>query len=116
MDYCHYRFSCTSCGSEIMLVSVEVNPIICECGGCGRVIIIEGGTLYTVSREFFSELSRTYQFKACGQVTRTIKHPVNSAENQGYPQKKPISPKDVAELRSFLEKSEDSLEMLKKYW
>ena len=132
MGYCQYRFACTSCGSEIVLISIEANPIICQCAGCSRVIVLHGNTLYTVSQEFFDQIADQYNLKTCGQIVGVTIHRQDLENSiqydasystqsdrstlRGVTHKEPISKDDIEELRRFLDSSGDSLEILKKYW
>lgn len=100
------------------LVSVECNPIIIQCPGCSRIIVVQGGQLYTVSKEFFNKIIEKYNFVCCGQIADfSIRRqdPENAAQGKKS-KKEPITTEDIQALREFLNDVWDPLEIIKKLW
>lgn len=118
MSYCQYKFACSHCGSDLSVVSVECNPILIQCPGCNRVIVVQNGKLYTVSKEFFDGIAEKYKFVCCGQISDFIIHrrdPENALKSMRA-KKEPISNEDIKALHNFLDDAWDSLEIIKKLW
>jgi hypothetical protein len=89
-----------------------------QCPGCNRVVVVQNGKLYTVSKDFFDDIAAKYKFVCCGQISDfSIRRqdPENATTNV-HPKKEPISKKDVENLHDFLNDAWDSLEIIKKLW
>ena len=65
-----YQVKCPVCMSTTILVTQEASPIIFECNGCGRNIVMSGNSVYTVSREFVKKIMNGYKVVGCGQVVQ----------------------------------------------
>lgn len=116
MDYCQYMFACPTCGSDVELISIECNPIIVQCFGCNRIVVAQGGHLYTVSKEFFKTILEEFDMVNCGQVTNfkiRRQDPENSPFNKKV-KKGPITKEDIQAFRVILNDSSDPLELIKK--
>lgn len=113
MDYSQYILTCPNCSTKITLVSAEVNPIILQCSGCNRVVVLHSNNLYTVSKEFLMELNETYNFSYCGQVSEVTIRRSDREDNSELSKKEPIGNEDIRVLHDFLEKAKDSLDIIK---
>jgi len=51
-----YKIKCPDCGSVSTLVTEEATPVIYECPGCGKNVVMHGVRVYTVSREFMQKI------------------------------------------------------------
>ena len=68
MTLIEYHIKCPNCGSETKFVSKEVSPIMLQCAGCNRSIVVQGNNLYTVSKDYMSRILFNHKFRVCGQV------------------------------------------------
>lgn len=104
MGLFEYRIRCPYCKTDTDLIAEEANPIIFECHGCTRQIVIESNIVYTVSKEKFEEISKKVKVFECGQVTR---YKVRK-------RKQSISQEQIDDLHELLEKKIDVKDLIAK--
>ena len=100
-----YLVKCPMCMSEIRFVAEEANPIFMSCHGCERVIVIQGGVLYTVSEQFVQELLKEHSPCPCGRITGSE----ISARGQEY-----LSEQNLSRLHKLLEHPMDVRDFIEK--
>lgn len=113
-----YSIKCPECETEVDAVIVDTRCFLVKCDGCQNVLVIDDVSIYSVSGEFFKKIVKKHSFKVCGNIIDSRIHRFDGA-NSAFKQKtdsRVISNTDIQELSSFLEKSQDSLDILKKYW
>lgn len=118
MNYVRYELECLHCKTKIVLVSVESNPIILQCPGCKKIMVLQNNRVYMVSRKFFRGLRKKYNFKYCGEITYSSikRYDKENSDRYNNIKKEPINSKDIKKLRNFLDNCSDSKEIIEKFW
>ena len=96
-----FELQCPECGSVTMIITEQENPILVECKGCSRVIVIQGAMVYTVSRNFVKKILCEYSNTVCGKIVRCIDR--NHQKNG-----------DILDLSTLLNQNIDVSEFIKK--
>jgi len=71
MTLFEFLIKCPVCNSETKVIAYESNPLIFECGGCRKNVVMQGTNLYTVSNECVSKITKSHKTLPCGQVVST---------------------------------------------
>jgi len=95
---------CPECSTETQLLSLEANPVIFKCGGCNRVVVVNGDRAFNISSEFMDEMLAKYNFKFCGSVYYTDFVKSDSKDT--------ITEDDIENLKDILDKNMDSKDLL----
>lgn len=105
MQIAEYLVRCPVCCSEIHLMAHEANPIIFQCRGCSRSIVIQNGGVFTVSNNYLKKIVRQYKSRTCGKIVGTKISDVA---------KDFINEEKIQQLHDMLAKREDVGDFLKK--
>lgn len=66
------KVKCPNCGTDTILISKEVNPVIFECQGCNERVVLHNNRVYNVSKEYVKNLLKSHKHQACGQVLTAL--------------------------------------------
>ena len=85
------RLKCPYCKTETSLVVQESNPVMFECPGCDKNIVVQNSIVYNIPRKYFNKMSKKFKTVQCGEI---IGFKAKSKE--------PISQKEVDDLHKEL--------------
>lgn len=97
------RFVCPQCSDETWVVVEQISPIMVRCQGCSDILILQDGTFFTVSKNFFKKrILKRFSVSECGKVINHIKI------------LKPLPATKIVALKEILKEDLDVLEFLDK--
>ena len=85
------RLKCPYCKTATALSVHESNPVVFECPGCDRNIVVQNSLVYTIHRKYFNSIAKKFKTIQCGEVVG-----FNTNKND------PISQKEIDELHKTL--------------
>jgi len=104
MTLYEFLIKCPDCKSVTTLVAYESNPLIFECRGCHKKVVIQGTSVYTVSSEYVTKVLSKCKTLPCGHVvTTTISDDAN----------KIITEDKIKDLQKVLNKYKDVNDIIK---
>jgi hypothetical protein len=62
------RLKCPYCKTETALVVHESNPVMFECPGCDKNIVVQNNIVYTIQRKFFNKIAKKFKTIQCGEI------------------------------------------------
>jgi predicted RNA-binding Zn-ribbon protein involved in translation (DUF1610 family) len=62
------RLKCPYCKTETALIVHESNPVMFECPGCDKNVVIQNSIVYTIPRKYFNKLSKKFKTIQCGEI------------------------------------------------
>lgn len=104
MTLYEFFIKCPECNSMTTLVAYESNPLIFECSGCCKNVVMHGSSLYTVSSEYVTKILKKYKSLPCGQVVATMVS--EDAKNL-------ITEDKIKDLKNILKKVQDVNDIIK---
>lgn len=111
MDSLKFRIRCPNCETDSLLICLDNSPIIYGCNCCGRYVVAQERCLFTVSKEFFVEMSKKYNIKFCGQVVAHLDNGV-FVDPKSTCRDKEITESDIQKLHELLVKAKDSSDII----
>jgi len=79
-----YQIKCPSCNTETRVVTEDVDPMMFQCKGCGRSVVMQNNSVYTVSEHFTKRVMNQHRVKPCGQlIAHRISEKAKELVNKG---------------------------------
>lgn len=91
-----FRIMCPNCKTETGVVAEETSPIIFQCHGCDKNIVIDRNTVYTITKPFLNKLLKRSKSRLCGQI-------IGYKPSKVTVRREAISEKQIKDLHHTLE-------------
>jgi len=67
-DLYEIRLKCPYCKTETALLVYESNPVMFECPGCDKNVVIQNNIVYTITRKYFNKIAKKFKTEPCGEI------------------------------------------------
>jgi hypothetical protein len=104
MSFYQFVIKCPECSTSTTLIAYESNPLIFECQGCHKGVVMQGIKLYTVSPKYVTKIVKNYKTLTCGRVLASV----ISDEAKSL-----ITDEKIKDLQTILDSSQDVSDIIK---